>query len=99
MGRSRRDEIRPRGDGTLIAALFDNGGVALGKAGYVRVVWSKGLVHGLGGGFAFIIRPDRLIGSKKVTRRTKALELRELIFQDPQMTRPFLPLAVRLPPG
>ncbi|TLZ65649.1 MAG: hypothetical protein E6K12_09070 [Methanobacteriota archaeon] len=73
--------------------------MALGKAGYVRVVWSKGLVHGLGGGFAFIIRPDRLIGSKKFTRRTESFELRELISQDPKMTRSFLQLAVSMPPG
>jgi len=73
--------------------------VALGKAGYVRVVWSKGLLHGLGGGFAFIIRPDRLIGSKKFTRRTESFELRELISQDRKMTRSFLQLAVSMPPG
>lgn len=69
------------------------------NAGYVRVVWSKGLVLGFGGGFAFILRPDRLTGSKKFTRETLSFELRELISQDPKMTRAFLQFAVSMPPG
>ncbi len=69
------------------------------KAGYVRVVWSKGLVLGFGGGFAFILRPDRLIGSKKFTRETLSFELRELISQDPKMTGSLLQFAVSMPSG
>jgi len=69
------------------------------NAGYVRVVWSKGLVLGFGGGFAFILRPDRLIGSKKFTRKTETFELTELVSGDPKMTRSFLEFAVRMPPA
>ncbi len=44
--------------------------VSEGSSPSVQVIWSGLLVQGLGAGFAFVFRPDRVLGAKKFTQDT-----------------------------